>query len=59
MESEKKRVTPEAILALRVVIEESIERGQKTFIGFLDLEKAFDNVKWSTMLEGIWNEVQI
>jgi hypothetical protein len=36
--------TREAILSLRILIEKQIEFNKDTFIAFIDLEKAFDNV---------------
>lgn len=43
--------TREAILTLRVLIEKQIRRNKDTFIAFVDLEKAFDNVKWSILFD--------
>lgn len=39
----------EAILALRVLIGRKMEKGKETYLGFLDIEKAFDNVDWNRM----------
>lgn len=48
--------TREAILSLRILIEKQIEFNKDTFITFIELEKAFDNVPWKGLfytLEGI------
>ncbi|MGI4329225.1 reverse transcriptase domain-containing protein, partial [Klebsiella pneumoniae] len=39
----------EAILALRLTIEERIRVAKPVCIAFVDLEKALDNVEWNTM----------
>lgn len=36
--------TREAILTLRILLKKQIRRNKDTFIAFVDLEKAFDNV---------------
>jgi len=41
--------TREAILALRQVIEKQNRKRKITYIAFVDLEKAFDNVDWKTI----------
>lgn len=41
--------TRKAILALRQVIEKQSRKMKITYIAFVDLEKAFDNVKWKTI----------
>lgn len=41
--------TREAILALRQVIEKQMKKGKPTFLAFVDLEKAFDNVNWNVL----------
>ena len=46
----KNKGTREAILALRILIEKRMEKNKPTFIAFVDLEKAFDNVDWNSML---------
>lgn len=47
----KSRGTREAILTLRLIIEGRIKKNQDTYMAFVDLEKAFDNVKWTKMFE--------
>jgi len=47
----KNRGTREAILALRTLIEERIRISKPTFMAFVDLEKAFDNVDWNKMFK--------
>jgi len=47
----KQRGTREAILALRQVIEKQNRKSKPTIIAFVDLEKAFDNVKWKTLFQ--------
>ena len=47
----KNRGTREAILALRLVLEERYKKGRDTYMAFVDIEKAFDNVKWDKMFE--------
>jgi len=42
----KNKGTREAILSLRIILEKLINRQKKTFMAFVDLEKAFDNVNW-------------
>lgn len=37
--------TREAIITLRILLEKQIKRNEDTFIAFVDLEKAFDNVQ--------------
>jgi len=41
--------TREAILTLRQVIEKQNRKMKTTYIAFVDLEIAFDNVKWRTI----------
>ena len=41
----------EAILALRLILEDRLRKGKPTFIAFVDLEKAFDNVDWNTLFK--------
>jgi len=41
----------EATLALRQVIEKQNKKSKSTFIAFVDLEKAYDNVKWKTLFQ--------
>jgi hypothetical protein len=45
----KNRGTREAILALRIIIQKRIRKNKQTFIAFVDIEKAFDNVNWKLM----------
>lgn len=42
----KNRGTREAILALGIIIQKRIRKNKQTFIAFVDIEKAFDNVNW-------------
>jgi hypothetical protein len=42
----KQKDTREVILTLRQVIEKQNRKSKPTFIAFIDLEKAFDKVKW-------------
>lgn len=41
----------EAILALRLVIKMQNRKMKTTFITFVDLEKAFDNIKWEIIFK--------
>lgn len=41
--------TREAILALRIIIQKRIKKDKQTFITFVDIKKAFDNVNWTLM----------
>lgn len=43
--------TREAILSLRQVIDKMNRKGKTTFISFVDLEKAFDNVNWDIIFD--------
>jgi hypothetical protein len=43
------RGTREAILSLRIIIEKSIHVNKQLYVVFVDLEKAFDNVKWNKL----------
>jgi hypothetical protein len=43
--------TREVILALRIILEKRINRNKKTYMAFVDLEKAFDNVDWNRIFE--------
>jgi len=43
--------TKEAILALRIIIQKRIRKDKQTFIAFVDIEKAFDNVNWKVMFK--------
>jgi len=42
----KNRGTREAILCLRLIMEKMFRINKPIYIAFLDLEKAFDNVRW-------------
>lgn len=46
-----KRGTREAIGVLRTICERSIEYGNDVYVGFVDLEKAFDRVDWRILLD--------
>uniref|UniRef100_A0A8D8Z0H2 Craniofacial development protein 2 n=1 Tax=Cacopsylla melanoneura TaxID=428564 RepID=A0A8D8Z0H2_9HEMI len=50
--------TREAILTLRQIIEKRNRKGKTTFLSFVDLEKAFDNVNWDIMF-GLLKKVGI
>lgn len=41
--------TREALLALRILLERRMDMNRSTYIAFVDIEKAFDNVKWKTL----------
>ncbi|XP_049787711.1 uncharacterized protein LOC126191016 [Schistocerca cancellata] len=43
--------TGEAILTLRLILEERLRKGKPTFLAFVDLEKAFDIVDWNTLFQ--------
>lgn len=43
--------TREAILTLRQIWEKRNRKNKTTFLSFVDLEKAFDNVKWKKLFE--------
>uniref|UniRef100_A0A8D8YBX5 Craniofacial development protein 2 n=1 Tax=Cacopsylla melanoneura TaxID=428564 RepID=A0A8D8YBX5_9HEMI len=43
--------TREAILALKLIAEESMRVNKPLFIAFVDLQKAFDNVNWKLMMK--------
>lgn len=43
--------TREAILALRLIAEESMRVNKALFVAFVDLQKAFDNVNWNLMMK--------
>jgi len=47
----KNRETRETILALKIIIRKRIRKNKQTFIAFVDIEKAFDNVKWKLMFD--------
>jgi len=42
--------TREAILALRTIAERRLNINRNTYIGFIDLEKAFDTVNWNLLM---------
>jgi len=39
------------ILALKLIAEKRIRKDKSTFIAFIDIEKAFDNVNWEIMFK--------
>jgi hypothetical protein len=41
--------TRKTILALRIIIQKRIRKDKQTFIAFVDIEKALDNVNWKVM----------
>ncbi|KAI5734139.1 hypothetical protein M8J77_003012 [Diaphorina citri] len=45
------RGTREAILALRLITDESFRVNKPLYIAFVDLQKAFDNVNWNQMMK--------
>ena len=47
----KGKAAREAVTTLRLIIEARLKKNQDTFIAFVDLEKAFDNVKLCKMYE--------
>uniref|UniRef100_A0A8D9A7F9 Craniofacial development protein 2 n=2 Tax=Cacopsylla melanoneura TaxID=428564 RepID=A0A8D9A7F9_9HEMI len=49
------RGTREAILALRLVAEESFRVKKPLYIAFVDLQKAFDNVSWNVLFRILKN----
>ncbi|KAF2880795.1 hypothetical protein ILUMI_25378 [Ignelater luminosus] len=38
-------------LGLRLIIEEMIRKDKRTYVAFIDIEKAFDNVEWKRMFQ--------
>lgn len=50
--------TREAILVLRQIIEKQFRKDKTTYIAFIDLEKAFDNVNWKVLFK-ILHEIGI
>lgn len=40
----------EAILALRTIAERRLNMNRNTYMGFIDLEKAFDTVNWNLLM---------
>ncbi|KAI5728729.1 hypothetical protein M8J77_020289 [Diaphorina citri] len=50
--------TREAILALRLVIDESMRISKPLYIAFVDLQKAFDNVNWNKLMN-ILKEINV
>uniref|UniRef100_A0A8D8TI87 Craniofacial development protein 2 n=1 Tax=Cacopsylla melanoneura TaxID=428564 RepID=A0A8D8TI87_9HEMI len=50
--------TREAILSLRLIIEESMRINKPLVIAFVDLQKAFDNVNWNLMMD-ILKEINV
>ena len=49
----KGRGTRDAIGALRVLTERSIQHGQDIYICFVDYEKAFDRVDWKKLMHAL------
>ncbi|KAL1446687.1 hypothetical protein WDU94_006588 [Cyamophila willieti] len=47
----KGRGTRDAILSLRMLLEKRLKKNLNTYIAFIDLEKAFDQVEWTTLFE--------
>ncbi len=47
----KGKGTREAILSLRIILEKRLKKGLNTYVAFVDLEKAFDNVEWTRMFK--------
>ena len=45
----KGKGTREAILTLRMILDKRMAKGKRTYIAYLDLEKAFDKVKWNKL----------
>ena len=43
--------TREAILTLRLILEDRLRKGKPTFLAFVDWEKAFDSVDWNTLFQ--------
>ncbi|VVC41307.1 Reverse transcriptase domain [Cinara cedri] len=54
----KNKGTREAILGLRVILEKQIERQKITYMAFVDLEKAFDSINWTSLFK-ILEETEI
>lgn len=50
-EFRKNRARKEAILCPRIIIEKMYRIHKPLFIGFVDLEKTFDNTKWTEHLK--------
>jgi len=42
--------TREVILALRTIAERKLNMKRNTYIGFIDLEKAFDTINWNLLM---------
>ena len=45
--------TREAMLTLRLILEDRLRKGKPTFLAFVDLEKAFDNVDWNKLFQAL------
>lgn len=45
------RGTSEAILALRLVLDKTLQEGKDTYIALIDLEMAFDKVEWRQLFQ--------
>jgi len=46
----QKMGTRESILALRTIVERRLNMNRNTYIGFINLEKAFDTVNWNLLI---------
>ena len=49
----KERGTRDAIGALRVLMERSLEHNKEIFMLFVDYEKAFDRVDWRKLVKAL------
>ncbi|KAF0746843.1 Reverse transcriptase domain-containing protein [Aphis craccivora] len=47
----KNKGTREAILGLRVILEKQIDRQKITYMAFIDLEKSFDSINWTSLFK--------
>ncbi|XKL66382.1 hypothetical protein PGB90_009802 [Kerria lacca] len=54
----KGRGTGEAILLLKLIQKKRLKKGLKTYMTFVDLEKAFHNIEWMRMFK-ILKEIRI
>src|SRR6218665_687574 len=53
MVSERERATRDAIGALRLLMERSLQHGQNIYVCFVDYEKAFDRVDWKKLMNAL------